>query len=286
MLLPRPTLLVLLCFAFHAVFPLSVLAHQYIDRQIKDVNALIRSNPGQVINYKRRMSLLVEHRKFSQALEDLNIIEKLEPEYPDLDYLRAWVYWNQAIDPDSNGVLPLNKARDHLSALLKRNPQDYRGHHLKARVLVKQNRRSEAIEHYKRAAMLHPDPGTDLFFEQANNLYQLDRYEDANHAIALANQHIRLDKTILDLAIMQARKHKNYDQAIRWIDLMPEETAQLPSTLIDRAQLLLLANHKKEAVNAFCTAQKKLLELPKNVREAPRNSQLLNAIRLSGVDCK
>jgi len=261
-------------------------AHGDVFERIQQVEANIALQPDEAEHYIERSRLYTEHGQYSDALADLSYATKLAPNHPRLDYERARVQWQNAIDPETAQQPALKQAHRVLSPYLQRQPDDYQAHHLMGRVLDKQQEQAQALAHYNQAIKLHPEPGVELFIERAQLLRAMERTDASLDSLDEAVQRIGPVKILIDLALEQELARGNAEGGLYWLEQLPEESAGLPSTLITKGDLLLQLNHPEEALLAYCQAKMQLDQLPAKVREAPRISQLLEQIVVSDSDCR
>ncbi len=252
--------------------PRRVEAHAELILQIDMVTKEIAQDPRNAELYIRRGQLRREHIEYEAAYADFEQALALEPDLPNIDFLRGRLFLDWG--------WPLS-ARASLDRLLARNPRHAEGFTWRARALVRLNQPMAAARDYDRAITLAPESGPDLFVERAQVLMAVGP-EQTGAALAGLDEGIKRLGPLVTLqlfAIDAELKQKNYDGALARVDSITARSPRKETWLARRGEILRQAGRPAEARRAYADALAALQTLPATRRNVPAMQELARRIQ-------
>ena len=183
-------------------------AHEDLLAQIAVVNAELAVAPTNASLFLRRAELQRLHAEFATALADVAAAEKIRPDWPAAELLRAKIFWDE-------GKFPA--ALERVEKVLTPAPQFAEALVLRGQCRVKLGQVC-GLEDFSAALKLYPDPSPDLFLERARAQAAFGKIPEA--ISGLDEGIARLGNVpALELAAMEyERSLANFDSALARVD--------------------------------------------------------------------
>ena len=254
-----------------ACYSLSVHAHGSIHERLTETSEAIKREPNNIDQYRHRIELWVEHQQFDKALADLDKIISIKTDYNKIEFIHAWVLFNQSLHLDKHSQVDLQqRAEGLLASHLARNPTDYSAHYLMAQVLSFQNNHKQAAKHFESTLALNPTPELEMVIGIAESYQQLGQTDKALAHFRSAHSRLGNNDQLVDAALTLALQEGDAKQGLVWLNRLPTEVLELPSRQIQKGELHLQLKQQKQAAEAFCKASQKLDRLSDRIQKAPR----------------
>ncbi len=234
---------------------LPALAHGPLHEQITNVTAELSLRPNDVPLLLRRGELNRLDERWDAALADFQLAKQLAPANPEplLGLGRL------ALDQGK-----LTDATASLTRFLAIQSNHVEGHLLLARALVRNQRASNAVEHFSRALALSTEPRPEWFIERSQAQFSQG---DRHLAEALAG----LDEGVAKLgpvptlqlaAIALEMRRQGFDAALQRLDTILASSERKERWLLRRGEILELGGRPGEAVTAYNAAREAFEALP------------------------
>lgn len=251
---------------------LSARAHGDLHLQIVEVTKEIEKAPRDPELYLRRAELHRAHSDWDASQADYDHAFSLDPKLPLIDLARGRMFL------DANWPLSSKTAVDRF---LAKNPGHQEGLTVRARALVKLNRRLEAARDYTGAIAKAPEGRPELFLERAQALAAEGKdHVDAaikglDEGIQIMGPLVTLNLYAMDLEAANGR----YDAALKRLDSVMEKAPRKETWLERRGNILRQAGNPAEARKAYESALTALKSLPPARRNVPAMVELEKRLR-------
>jgi tetratricopeptide (TPR) repeat protein len=260
------------------VVSLPVPAHGDLHDQIANMDRQIAAAPRNAALYLRRAELHRIHREWAAADLDYAKVLALEPQHPDVSWLRAraWLEAGNAAAALPELDLYLGRFPDHASARLTR-----------ARVLAAVGRHAQAAADYAVALEHLPEPEPDHYLEQlyAQQSAELS-WETQLASIESGLRRVGPVPSLEDAALEVELRAKQWDAALARLDRQASAAVRKERWLFRRGLVLAQADRKEQAVAAFRASLDAIDKLPPALRNPRATAMLAEQVRreLKGLD--
>ena len=254
--------------------PYSAWAHPEILDRLEALDQEIAAAPDSALLYLKRGELFRRHGEVDRARDDFEHARSLDPKLIAVDYHmgRLWLDVGEPL-----------RARAHLDRYLAARPLDPDAFLVRARAATRLGDASQAVEDLSRVIALTQQPTADLFVERART--QMSQGPKGLEAAArgVAEGLVRLGPlvSLVDLAVEIDVARGAPLAALDHLRLLPDKLKAHPKWLARRADLLLQAGRKDEAVVGYEQAMAAIQTLP-NSRRSSR-AMLALKVRLNEV---
>jgi tetratricopeptide (TPR) repeat protein len=246
--------------------------HGDLHLQIVEITKEIEKSPRSTELYMRRGELHRAHLDWDAAQADYDYAFSLDPKLPMIDLARGRLFL------EANWPLSCKTAVDRF---LAKNPDNYEGLTIRARALVKLNRRLEAAQDYTKAIVKAPEGRPELFLERAQAL-ATEGKEHVDEALKGLEEGIQkmgplvtLNLYAMDLETENAR----YDAALKRLDDVMAKAPRKETWLERRGNILRQAGKPAEAREAYRAALEAMKTLPATRRNVPAMLDLEKRLR-------
>ncbi|MBI3867305.1 MAG: tetratricopeptide repeat protein [Verrucomicrobia bacterium] len=233
---------------------------------LETLNGLIVAHPDDGALLLRRSRLLVRSGRFDQALADLDHAHRLRP-IPEIDRKKAEVFlnagWYQA------GI-------EQVSRHLLRFPEDGEAYLVRARTKLRLGEIAQAGEDFGLGLRYTKDPPLELYMECASALASegSTRLEQALDVVQQGIRKLGLIVTLESAALEIEAQQKRYDDALKRVDAMLEQSARKDGWLAKRGDILVRAGRIEEARAAYQGSLDAIGKLPPAQRNQPATKDL------------
>jgi tetratricopeptide (TPR) repeat protein len=263
----RVALLALLC----ALLPAPAPAHGELHIQIREVTHRIKQHPNDPLLYLKRAELHRAHRDWKEALADYNVVHRLNPTEPDVDFYRGRMLL------DANR---LSEALYNLNRFLLARPDHASARVVRARTLARLGRHPAAAEDFTRALNTITTPAPELYVERAKALAAVRTGVDAalrslDEAIGKLGPLITLQLAAVDLEVSAGR----FDAALDRIDQITSTTPRKETWLARKGDILMQAKRSEDARQHYDQALRAIEALPLHRRNTRSMTVLEQQLR-------
>lgn len=257
----RLILLLFLC----CVAALPLYAHGVSSEQLKHLTVQIQSTPNNADLYLRRGEVHRQLGNAKAALADFDKVQTLAPERLEVDVYRARLHLETNVPELAQLVLDryLKLRPEHTEAVL-----------LRAQTNAKLGERALAIRDYTTALHRLAQPKPELFLVRAQLQMEAKQLDAAINGLDEGIAKLGSLVTLQLMAIEVEGKRKHWDAALRRLDELSARLERKESWLVQRAEILLMANRKDEAQQTLTAALASIAALPDHLRRAPAMNTL------------
>lgn len=263
--------------AFRVVFILligvaCVFGHGDLHLQIVEITKEIEKSPKNAELYMRRAELHRAHYDFDASQADYDYVFGLEPKFPMLDLARGRMFL------DANWPLSSKTALDRF---LTQHPGHGEGLAIRARALVKLNRRLEAAQDFTGAIAKLTEGRPELFLERAQAL-AAEGDQHVDEAIKGLDEGIQKMGPLVTLqlyAMDLETEHGRYDAALKRLEQMMAKAPRKETWLERRGNILRQAGKVAEARQSYEGALEAMKTLPPTRRNVPAMVELEKRLR-------
>lgn len=246
-------------------------AHGETLLRIADLTRQLEGNPtNRVQIYLLRGDLFREHQDWKSAEADYASAAKLQPNLPAVRLGQA----NLLVDTGR-----LDAAEALFTEITQEFPREGEAFIGRGRVLIRLNRRKEAIEDLQRGVKLVAIPQPECFLELAQALIAEEQpgaaLQTLNEGIKRLGPLVSLQEVALQIELRQ----KNLEGALQRIDSILKVATREESWLAQKGDILLLAQRPEEAHRSFMLALKAVDALPRRLQQSPAVIELVAHIR-------
>ena len=251
-------------------------AHGDIHLQIEEVTKEIQKSPRDPELYMRRADLHRAHSEWDAAQADYDYAFALNPKLPTIDLLRGRMFL------EANWPLSCKIALDRF---LAKNPDHSEGATIRARALVKLNRRLEAAQDYSKAIARANEGRPELYLERAQALategkqYVDEAIRGLDEGVQKMGPLVTLQLYAMDLETENGR----YDAALKRLDEVMAKAPRKETWLERRGNILRQAGKAEEARTAYQAGLDAMKTLPPARRNVPAMLELEKRLR-TGVE--
>jgi tetratricopeptide (TPR) repeat protein len=196
-----------------------VLGHGDVHGRIAELDDEIAHHPEEAVLRVRRGSLHALDENWLQALSDYESAHRIDPSFPNLDFLRA------------KALLALEyheRAAALLDSFLSREPGHADAYLIRARANVALARLDRGIEDYSRAIALFEQPAPRYYVERARALIDAGRIDEALGSLREGVRDLGPLASIVEVAVAQEAERGRYEEALRWADQLPPALRHSP----------------------------------------------------------
>jgi tetratricopeptide (TPR) repeat protein len=234
--------------------------HEDLELQIAEATRRLERAPRSAGLHLQRAELYRFHEEWDAAREDLRRAARLDPGLDGLDL---------ALGRTEVGAKDGRAAREALDRFLAGHPDHGEARLWRARALLLEGRRTEAVREFTRALELHPEPRPEHYLERAD--------ADAEGALAGLEEGIRrlgplvvLHERALALEIEAGR----HEAALARIEAILVSSERRDVWLARRGDVLARAGRSVEACEARTAALAALEALPPRQRRTRSTREL------------
>ena len=266
----RVRAITILCFL--GLIPNWLSAHGDIEMRIATLSRKISAATNDVTLYLARGDLHREHQDWAAAAADYDQAAKIQPDLVAVDLCRGRLL--AAMDR-------LAEAEAKFSKVIVQAPQEGEAFIGRARVLLKLNRRSDAISDYRKGLDKISKPQPEYYLELADTFVVEQRSIDALHSLDEGIN--RLGPIILlhEKALQLELAENDLEAALHRVDQILQVAARKENWLVRRGDILMLLNRDMEAQVSLKSALKAIDALPPVLQKGPNVLQLINHARTS-----
>lgn len=260
------SILVILLVAYSCV----ISAHGIVHEQIYQISReMVTQDTAQ--NRIGRAQLYHIDEQWILASQDYSRARELNPENRRIDFLEASM-WHDAGRPDL--ALPL------VNRLLKNQSNHVNGLWLRARVLNALGRLASATDDYRLITSSAERVLPEMYLEWAHTQAVLKptNLPAVNQIIKQGVEQLGPLVSLLQYAIQFNRDHHAYQPALVWLNMLPEQLRKQPHWVLQRADLLDLAEQHQEAKSNRQHALEILLARQASGTLSPAQNQLLSSL--------
>jgi len=250
--------------------------HGDLHLQIVEITKEIEKEPRSTELYIRRAELHRAHLDWDAAQADFDYAFTLDPKLPTIDLARGRLFL------EANWPLSCKTAVDRF---LAKYPDHYEGLTVRARALVKLNRRLEAARDYTKAIVKAPEGRPELFLERAQALAAegKDHIDEALKGLDEGVQKLGPLVTLNLYAMDLETENGRYDAALKRLDDVMAKAPRKETWLERRGNILRQAGKPAEAREAYQAALEAMKTLPPTRRNVPAMLDLEKRLR-SNID--
>jgi predicted Zn-dependent protease len=242
------------------LLPLAASAHEGLPEQIAAITVKIKRDPKNAALYLQRGELYRLHGKWNRADADYQYALRLQPELSIVNLARGNMLLESRRYP---------QAKIALDRFLHQQPEHVEAYISRARVLAKLGVRHDAARDYTKALSLTSNPEPELYIERAKVLAGDERYlPDALRGLDDGIERFGPLVTLQLAAIDLEMRRKDYDAALRRLDLITAQSERKETWLVRRGEILNAAGKTEEARAAFNAALVAIESLPPHRRQS------------------
>lgn len=245
-------------------------AHGDVHPRINEFTEQIKRSPTNALLYFQRAELYRMDGDYTNALADLNQVAQLDRSQKRVDFLRGQVQLD-AGQPQA-AIGPLNR-------YLANQPPDAEAYTVRARVLVKLNRPTQAIDDFSQAIKFSSTPNPELYIERAAAWRALGKPEEAIRGLDEGIRRLGPIVTLQLPAVDAELALKRTDAALARIDSVMARLQRKETWLVRRAEILHSANREEEARKNYFAALEAIGRLPPAHRGTRMTLELESRIR-------
>lgn len=243
-----------------AAYPTWLFAHGELDIRLAAASRAIAAESNNAALYLARGELHREHRDWPAALADYATAERLDSTLPHLDFLRGRMF----ADADQ-----LSEAREKLDLHLARRPEDGLAFIERARVLVRQDLRTNAVADFTRGIQLLREPQPEHYIERAQALLADGHVEAALAGLDEGVKKLGPLVTLQTLALDVELKRKHYDAALARLESIITQSARPERWLTQRGEIEIQAGRPEAARRSLTAALAAIARLPLRLQTLP-----------------
>ena len=251
-------ILLLLIAALCALALPSAVAEDDIIEAMEAINRQLAAAPKDPSLLVRRSQLYTLKGEYDLAVADLNQAGQIGG-VPTIDHEKAKLFLTAGFNETG-----LEYANRYVAA----NPNDYQGYLVRARLLTKLNRLSEAATEYFQVIEKNRDTPLDIFIEGAkavsteDGAYLPQALKMLDQGISRIGPVITLQSAALEAEIRQG----SWDAALARVDRITQQTPRKDTWLAKRGDILVKAGRYDEARKAYQSALEAIEKLGPNQR--------------------
>jgi predicted Zn-dependent protease len=241
-----------------------------LHEQIADLTAQIKREPKNASLYLKRGELHRIHRDWDSAFADYGRAEQLNPRLDEVNFGRGRAYL-EAGKPE--------QAKTSLDRFLIAKPGHVEALVTRARVLIRLNQAIAAASDFSGAIGQLAKPKPEYYIERAQALVAGGRHEEALNGIDEGVKKLGPIVTLQLFAIDLELSSKRYDAALSRLEQIAAQSPRKESWLARRGEILILAQRKDEARQAFKAALAAIETLPPYHRATKATLELERKVR-------
>lgn len=262
----RPHLLPLLAI-FTGVMVALCCGHGAYHDVVIEVTKALEQNPDDASLHFKLACAHQEHGEWTSSLVELEQVERLAPGKFETGFVQG-----QALA--TGGQWPA--AKPVLDEFLKVNPGHAGALAQRARVLVKLDQNTAAIEDFQAALVAAELPNADLFLEAAEALITANQNAQAIQVIRRGLERLGAEPTLLTRSLELELAAKHFDEALVRVEALQKAAPRPEPWMARRAEVLAEAGRSAEAKAAWTSLRDHLLAMPNLQRGTPLLAQLLS----------
>lgn len=185
------------------------LGHGDVHLRIAELTKEIADQPQSAALYVRRGSLYALDESWEQALADYDSAHRIDPDTPNIDFLRAKVL----VELEEN-----KRAVALLDSFLSTEPGHADGYLVRARANIALGRIDRGVEDYTVAIAQFQRPAPRHYLERARALIDAGRVDEALVGLEQAVAELGPLASIVEVAVTEEEKRGRYEEALRWAD--------------------------------------------------------------------
>ena len=233
------------------------------------VGKQIEADPKNAVLYWRRAELYRLHLDWKLAESDYDHAAQLDPKLAAVDLGRGKLLYESGQN---------DRAKVELDKYLDGQPNQADALTTRARVLVKLGQRKAAVTDFTRAIEQMPKPMPEYFVERAQAQADEGENEAAlrglNEGVKRFGSSMTLQLYAIDLEL--ALKH--FDEALRRLETISNQSERKEKWLARRGEILVLAGRRDEAQKAFGAALDAIRSLPPRLQQTPAMLDLKKSV--------
>ena len=218
-----------------------IFAHADLLEQIAAVNAELAAAPTNASLFLRRADLQRQHAEFAAAQADVDAAEKIQPDFPAAELLRAKIFQAEEKFPAALGCV---------EKVLAQSPLFAEALGLRGQCRVKLGQVG-GLEDFSAALKLYPDPSPDLFLERARAQAAFGKITEAISGLDAGVMRIGAAPALELAAIDYERVLANFAAALVRVDKMMARYPIKEPWLALRGEILEQAGRTGEARETF-----------------------------------
>ncbi len=220
----------------------------------------IEANPKNAALYWRRGELYRLHLDWKLAESDYDRAAQLDPKLVAVDLARGKLLFETGQH---------ERAKVELDKYLAGQPNQLDALTTRARVLVKLGQGKDAVADFTRAIEQMPRPMPEYFVERAQAQSAAGENEAAlrglNEGVKIFGASMTLQLYAIDLEL--ALQH--FDEALRRLETISNQSERKEKWLARRGEILVLAGRQDEAQKSFAAARVAIESLPQRLKQTP-----------------
>jgi tetratricopeptide (TPR) repeat protein len=252
--------------------PRALIAHGDVHGQIVEISQQIEKNPTNTDLYIKRGELHRTHQDWDGAHADFDHAFALNPKLEVIAFAKGRLFLEAGWPLSAKVSLDrfLSKQSNHVEALVVR-----------ARTLAKLQRPVEAAADYTHAIAVTTESRPELYYERAQVLgaaggeHSKEAVRGLDEGIRKLGPLVTLQLCALDIEV----KEKQYDDALKRLDVVTTKSPRKETWLARRGEILQQAGRKTEAREAFNAALRAMETLPAARRNVPAMMDLQKHLR-------
>jgi tetratricopeptide (TPR) repeat protein len=264
--------LLLLAMSASLAAPVSAFAHGDVHGQIVEITQQIEKSPTNTDLLIRRAELYRTHQDWDGAQADFDYAFALNPTLEVIDFARGRLFLEAGWYLSAKTSLDrfLLKQSNYVEALVVR-----------ARTFAKLQRPTDAAADYTHAIAVSSESRPELYFERAQVLaaagseHSKEAVRGLDEGIKKLGPLVTLELCALDIEV----KEKQYDDALKRIEVVAAKSPRKETWLTRRGEILQQAGRNAEARDAFNAALQALETLPPARRNVPAMIDLQKHLR-------
>jgi tetratricopeptide (TPR) repeat protein len=225
--------------------------HDELAEQRHKITLQIQRAPNRAELYFQRAELYRADAHWKQAESDYKKAKKLAPDMAATDLGLGLLYLN---------TRRYNESKEALDRFISHKPDHAEARVARGQVLSKLGTRIAAIAEYSKALTLRPDP--EIYIERSKLLVAENRVHEAlkglDEGIRRLGPIVTMELFAIDLEIQL----KRYDQALRRVDRIADQSERKEAWLARKGEILVQASRKDQARAAYVSALKAIENLP------------------------
>ena len=256
------------------LFSSSTLGHAGVGDEIQRLTLLIRQHPANPQLYLQRGDLYRIHQDWNQALADFRKAQQLDATAAAAEFGLGRTRLEQGSP---------QQALAHLNRALARQPDDVRALVTRAETYRALGKPLAAAADYSRAIEHFPAPGKPLpeYYLERARAYAAAGDAHIGEALQSLDEGLEALGNIQTLALYGVEletRRGNFDAALMRLDSLIASANRKEFLLLERGDILIVAQRNQEARQAFLAAQVAVAALPPRHRQTRSVQQLETAL--------